>query len=231
WPEYSLFNQLTVGSEEREPGRGKGSGKEGASGDERAGSSGSTSTSSESGTGSSSSGSGAGATRSGSGSASGGAGSSAGSGRSAGTRTAQKNPLISQPRGLEWLGPVAPILKWIVIVIVALVILFVVCKSTLGFLANFTDWAARLLAALRRWWDRLFGRKLGAKPQAAQHGPAPPARRVRPFAMFANPFLNDAGRDMSPEELVRYTFAAIESWAAERDVGRHRDETPLEFTS
>src|SRR5439155_17549642 len=54
---------------------------------------------------------------------------------------------------------------------------------------------------------------------------------VRPFAVFANPFSNGAGRDMSPEDLVRYTFAAIESWAAEREMGRHRDETPLEFTS
>jgi hypothetical protein len=34
---------------------------------------------------------------------------------------------------------------------------------------------------------------------------------------------------MSPEALVRYSFAALEAWAAERKVARQAGETPLEF--
>ena len=34
---------------------------------------------------------------------------------------------------------------------------------------------------------------------------------------------------MSPAELARYTFEAIQSWAAERDLARQTSETPLEF--
>jgi hypothetical protein len=30
--------------------------------------------------------------------------------------------------------------------------------------------------------------------------------------------------------LVRYSFAALQSWAHERELGRQTDETPLEFT-
>jgi hypothetical protein len=34
---------------------------------------------------------------------------------------------------------------------------------------------------------------------------------------------------MTADELVRYTFAALQAWAAERDWGRQEGETPLEF--
>jgi hypothetical protein len=34
---------------------------------------------------------------------------------------------------------------------------------------------------------------------------------------------------MKPEDLVRYTFAALESWAWDQRLGRKPEETPLEF--
>ena len=34
---------------------------------------------------------------------------------------------------------------------------------------------------------------------------------------------------MSPDDLVRYTFEAVQAWAAERDLPRRVGETPLEF--
>jgi hypothetical protein len=34
---------------------------------------------------------------------------------------------------------------------------------------------------------------------------------------------------MAVPELIRYTFAAAQAWARERDLGRQPGETPLEF--
>ncbi|HTU22824.1 MAG TPA: DUF4129 domain-containing protein, partial [Gemmataceae bacterium] len=52
--------------------------------------------------------------------------------------------------------------------------------------------------------------------------------RERPFASFRNPFTGGRSR-MAMPELIRYTFAAVQAWARERDLGRQLGETPLEF--
>src|SRR5262249_28222455 len=46
---------------------------------------------------------------------------------------------------------------------------------------------------------------------------------------FSNPFHDGRADRLSPLELLRYTFAALEAWAYERDLGRQKGETPLEF--
>jgi hypothetical protein len=121
------------------------------------------------------------------------------------------------------------LLKWIVGGLMALVILFLLLRALLRFLANFTHWAKRLLDSwnafwegLRRWWQ---GRGL---PEAVADEPEL-AKPPRPFAAFRNPFLSGEGERMTPGELVRYTFEALEAWAHERGCGRHIGETPLEF--
>lgn len=125
-------------------------------------------------------------------------------------------------------GRVAPVLKWIVFAIIGLAVLFFVFRSGLQFLANFTDWARRLLDALRNFWANLFGS--GRKPteEAVQGEHEEHKLRERPFASFRNPFAG--GRiGMAAPELIRYTFAATQAWARERDLGRQPGETPLEF--
>ena len=49
-----------------------------------------------------------------------------------------------------------------------------------------------------------------------------------PFSAFPNPF-GGGPAGMAPPELVKYTFAAIQAWARERDLGRQPGETALEF--
>ena len=44
-----------------------------------------------------------------------------------------------------------------------------------------------------------------------------------------HPFETGAARRWPPQELVRYTFAAVQAWARERDLGRQAGETALEF--
>jgi hypothetical protein len=120
-------------------------------------------------------------------------------------------------------------LKWIVFGLLALVVLFVLFRRGLGFLANFTDWAKNLLAVLHAWWARLFGWGKKAEIAAesvAMEAAAPPAR---PFSAFRNPFRDGSAAKRSPQELVRYSFAALQAWAWEQGLARADDETPLEF--
>ncbi len=125
------------------------------------------------------------------------------------------------------LGGLATFLKWVVFAILAILVIVMLLRSGLQFLANFTDWARRLLDSWRAWWDSLFGGRESAD-EASAPAPAegPPPRR--PFGAFANPFRGGV-EQQSPEELVRYTFAALDAWADERDWGRAPDETPFEF--
>ncbi len=57
----------------------------------------------------------------------------------------------------DFMSRVAPVLKWIVFAILGLAVLFFLLRSGLQFLANFSDWARRLLDALRNFWANLFG--------------------------------------------------------------------------
>jgi hypothetical protein len=123
---------------------------------------------------------------------------------------------------------ITPVLKWIVFAIIGLAVVFFVFRSGLQFLANFTDWARRLLEAWNNFWANLFG---GARKttEEEEHVEQEEQRlRELPFSSFRNPF--GGGRiGMAAPELIRYTFAAAQAWARERDLGRQPGETPLEL--
>jgi hypothetical protein len=126
------------------------------------------------------------------------------------------------------LGRSAPVLKWVVFALLGLAVLFFVLRSGLQFLANFTDWARRLLDALRHFWANLFGDGRRTTAEEGQLGQEDQAWRDRPFASFRNPFAG--GRiKMATPELICYTFAAAQAWARERNLGRQSGETALEF--
>jgi hypothetical protein len=131
---------------------------------------------------------------------------------------------------LPKLSGAGQVLKWIVFGILGLVVLFFVLKSGLQFLANFTNWIKNLLDALRAFWERLFGgaKREGASAGDAEQGEAETAR-PRPFASFQNPFTDGRADHLPPDEVVRYTFVALQSWAWERGLARQPQETPLEF--
>jgi hypothetical protein len=134
------------------------------------------------------------------------------------------NRVFEMPQTLGWLGTV---LKWVVFAALAVVVLFFVLRSGLHFLANFTNWARRLLEALQSWWEGLFGRRENdaeAEMEDERRTPAP-----RPFASYANPFLDGRADTLSPDALVRFSFEALQAWAWEHDLGRQPGETPLEF--
>jgi hypothetical protein len=142
------------------------------------------------------------------------------------SRGSATNPISSALSKLGWL---ATALKWIVFGVLALGVLFFILTRGLQFLANFTTWARRLLDALRAWWAGLFGRGKETSQADAVMEERERGKRPRPFASFGNPFTDGRAEQLSPDELARYSFEAIESWAWERGLGRKADETPLEF--
>ena len=86
-----------------------------------------------------------------------------------------------------------------------------------------------ILAALRQFWANilaLFGRKPAPLIESAEEQEAP---ELPPFAAFQNPFASGAARSQPPEELVRYTFEALQAWAKEQELERAPDQTPNEF--
>jgi hypothetical protein len=130
---------------------------------------------------------------------------------------------------MEKLGWLGTLLKWIVFAIIALVAIFFLLRSGLRWLANFTLWARNLLNALSAWWQSLFGGGSGAGAAGGEEDETEPVRRPRPFALFSNPFRDGTATQVSPEEVARYTFAALEAWAYDHDLAREQEETPLEF--
>src|SRR5262245_35015558 len=140
-------------------------------------------------------------------------------------------PDAPPPRFLPELSQqVATILKWVVAVVAALLLLFVLLRSGLRWLANFTTWARRLLAALAAIWQGLLawlqGGGSSGEAAAAEEAEQPPPR---PFAEFRDPFQSGEAERQAPGELVRYTFEALQAWAYERGLPRQPGETPLEF--
>jgi hypothetical protein len=143
-----------------------------------------------------------------------------------GDRAARKQSPSSP--GMPNLGGLATVLKWIVVGIIVLAIIFFVLRGFLRFLANFTLWAQRLLDSLRKFWLRFTS----WRPRRADRGEEPtvlPVTPPRPFSFYRDPFLTGRDRGMSNGELVRYSFEALEAWARERDLARQTGETPLEF--
>jgi Domain of unknown function (DUF4129) len=138
------------------------------------------------------------------------------------SRSSASNPISALSR----LGSLASVLKWLVFAALAVAVIFFLLRSGLSFLANFTNWARRLLD----WWAGLFSRRRKEAGGLAQ--PEGPERiaRPRPFAFFGDPFADGRAEQISPDELTRYTFEAFQSWAWERGLGRQPQETPLEFT-
>jgi hypothetical protein len=140
-----------------------------------------------------------------------------------------KSPSSWQPPA--WLEKLGTVLKWVVIAALAVAVVLFLLFRGLKWLANFTQWARDLLAALQALWASLFGRR--PQETAAESGPAEvvdEGPRPRPFASFENPF-TAGGPRRSSADLVRYSFAALESWAFEAGQARRAEETPLEFAA
>jgi hypothetical protein len=137
------------------------------------------------------------------------------------------------PANSSWIqelyAQLVSLLKWILFgILITTTVLFVLAGG-LRYLANFCDWASRLLDALRRFWEGLFGQPRRTRSHAHEEEERLEPAGV-PFSSFMNPFLTGRADSAPAGEVVRYSFEALEAWARENDCGRGRDETPIEFT-
>jgi hypothetical protein len=104
----------------------------------------------------------------------------------------------------------------------ALTLFFVLYRYGATVLKALRDLIASLLGGL---W--IFRREKSSKSDDA--APAEPAPPPRPFASYINPFESDLAERYSPDELVVYSFRALEAWAVEQNLARSPNETPTEF--
>jgi len=141
-------------------------------------------------------------------------------------KTGERSQTSSVGNALSKIGDVV---KWIVFALVAIVVVFVIFRHGLQFLANFMPWAKNLLASIDAWWKGLFGVKGERTVSERESVEATPDDLRVPFAAFSNPFVDGTAAGRSPEDLVRYSFDGLEAWASDRDLGRMLNETPIEF--
>ncbi len=121
-------------------------------------------------------------------------------------------------------GFLAATFKWLFYAAVIAAIAWFGWQSREKLLAILQDW----LAAWREFWGQLWGRsKLAAdgSPLAA----AAETKRRLGFVDYVDPFLAGSARQHSPDELVKYTFAALEAWGRDHGCERPPDATPHEF--
>jgi hypothetical protein len=145
---------------------------------------------------------------------------------------ASNAPSSPPPSGPSWLKDAMPILKKLVFVLLGLIFLFVVLRGLLRFAAGSSNWARNLLSFLQRLWESLWGLfRQPEKTSGEVSAEEVESLSQQPFETFSNPFEDGRADSMSPATLIRYTFAALEAWARERQLGRQKGETPLELAA
>jgi hypothetical protein len=130
-------------------------------------------------------------------------------------------PHVSLPPGTS---AFAAMLKWIFYAALAAVLAYFLWKNRVEILEALRNFRQ----ALADLWNRLFGAKPSLAEEAAKEEIAkgPSWRR---FADFRDPFAAGAAARYRPEELVRYTFEALEAWARDNGHPRLPEQTPHEF--
>ena len=138
---------------------------------------------------------------------------------------ADRQPLSAEPDrrfgSMSWLPT---LLKWAFWGVLVLLGLYWLWRCRVQVLAALRDF----VQGWRAFWQGLFGgkRARAEATEAAEGDHKPPQRS---FADFADPFASGMAERLAPDELVRYSFEALEAWAREQDCARNPDQTPHEF--
>lgn len=125
--------------------------------------------------------------------------------------------------GIAWL---LALLKWVFYAAIVGLAAWWVWRNWQTVLAALRD----LRQAWRDFWQNLFAKK-SKKAAAPAEQSVPATAQPRPFADFPDPFARGIAGRYAPEELVRYSFLALEAWAREHDCAREPEDTPHEFAA
>jgi hypothetical protein len=121
---------------------------------------------------------------------------------------------------IGWMGGLLKALLYLAIALAALILAWRYRAELLA------AWK-KLLAELADLWARWFGKSASA----AETPPEESRPLPRPFAAFSDPFANGQAARMSPAEVVRYTFLALEAWGRENGRARAAGQTPHEYAA
>ncbi len=127
-----------------------------------------------------------------------------------------------EPPQSSFTNPLSSLGDWLKVLVYVAVIAVVVF-----FLWKFKD---DIVKAWHEFWASLFGtHKPGVAEESAK---SERVKAPRPaFSSFRNPFQDPAWKARPLEEWVRYSFAALEAWAAEQGSQRREEQTPGEFAT
>lgn len=124
--------------------------------------------------------------------------------------------------GSSFSNPFASLGDWLKLLVYAAVLGVIVF-----FVWKFWD---DIVKAWNEFWASLFGGK--KDEQAAEEATAEKEKKPRrAFSTFRNPFQDPSWKGKPLEEWVRYSFFALEAWAAEQGSQRKEEQTPGEFAS
>ena len=119
------------------------------------------------------------------------------------------------------LSPLLLALRWLVYGVLALLMIFALWSNRDKLLAALQD--------LRQWladfWHNLFGAGTSRGDADEEQAGSQKARLAR-FADFRDPFVDGTAGRYRPEELVRYTFEALEAWGRDHGHPRARADSP-----
>jgi len=87
--------------------------------------------------------------------------------------------------------------------------------------------ARSLIAAVRQFFQDLFS--LGAAVKQTVTKAEERKRRPNPFAAYESPFLTGKDKSWSAEELVLYSYEALQAWAIEQGIQPQPEQTAREF--
>ncbi len=113
------------------------------------------------------------------------------------------------------------LIYYIAIALAVLVVLYLYGRQIFAAIAAF-------IRDIRNLLSRLFGGRSSAEDEIADAVP-PPEESLRAFASFQDPFLAGTDDRYSTQQLVNYSFEALQAWARERNCGRSSEQTALEF--
>ena len=144
-----------------------------------------------------------------------------------GSRTTQAQPKPPSPTNPLQNLSLPSIPKLVYFVLIAIIVFFV-------FLWYGREIGAAINAFIRDFMEmirRLFGGTPRAGAEHIEEVEVAEPEPVRAFASYQDPFLAGTADRYSPQQLVNYSFEALQAWAHERDCPRSEEQTALEFAA
>lgn len=134
-------------------------------------------------------------------------------------QASQTPPPIQPPPVASFMAALAPLLKLLFYGVLVLLVAWWGWRHRTELLA----WLQNLLSGWRDFWKNLFRRGDEVSEAIVE------ARKRKAFAEYPSPYRTGMADRWSVEELVRYTFEAVEAYARDQGWPREADQTAYEF--